>query len=68
MTSLFFRDYFKNRFEYEIEMAKYVREDVLEPAKKFIDNQTNLGKKFYNDFKKYEKDWHTAINQAEKVA
>ena len=62
-----FRDYFKNRFDFESELAKFVKDEIYEHAKKFIENQNALGKKFYNDFKKYEKDWLNAIMNCEKV-
>jgi hypothetical protein len=67
ITSLFYRDYFKNRYEYENDMSNFMRDDILEPAKRFLDNQINLGKKFFSDFKKCEKDWQSSLTAMEKV-
>jgi antirestriction protein len=67
VTSTFFKEYFKNRFDYENELAKFVKEDIMEPAKKFLDTQNTLGKSFYIDFKKFEKDWTNAVLLTDKV-
>lgn len=41
--------------------------DLLDPGKKFMDEQNQLAKKLYNDMKKIEKDYKDAIYSMEKV-
>jgi hypothetical protein len=61
------RDYFLNLNRELTESATYIKNDLIEPLKLFIENQQILGKKFYNDFKKAEKEFNTAYVNMEKV-
>jgi hypothetical protein len=62
------RDYFINLHRELLESANYIKTDIIEPAKLFLENQQALGKKFYNDFKKAEKEYTNAIYYMDKVS
>lgn len=61
------KNYFINLSINHSETANYLKLDVLEPAKKFLDDQITLGKKLYNDIKKWEKDLKDMFDKLEKV-
>jgi hypothetical protein len=61
------RDYFINLYQELMESATYIKNDIIEPTKLFLENQQALGKKFYNDFKKIEKEYTNAIYYMDKV-
>jgi hypothetical protein len=61
------RDYFLNLNQELLECASYVKNDLIEPIKLFLENQQLLGKKFYNDFKKSEKEYNNALYYMDKV-
>jgi hypothetical protein len=66
-SCLNFQYYFKHRYEHEIQFANIIKEEIYEHAKIFLDNQNNMSKKYYNEFKKYEKEWYNALALAERV-
>jgi hypothetical protein len=55
------------RHSHESEYLELIKMQIIEPAKKFLDSQNCLGKKFHNDFKKVEKEWYNSLANAEKV-
>jgi hypothetical protein len=50
-----------------MECANYLKVDILEPGKKYLDEQNNTGKNLYNEIKKTEKEYKDAMVNLEKV-
>jgi hypothetical protein len=61
------REYFICLNHYYLELANNIKTEILEPAKKVLEDQNTLGKKLYNDIKKYEKDYKDAVANMEKL-
>lgn len=53
-------------FQYYSELANNLKNDLLEPAKKFLEEQNAIGKKIYGDIKKVDKDYKEALSNLEK--
>jgi len=61
-----YRSYFYNLYQYYHEHSIAIRKEILDPAKKLLEDQNSIGKKIYNDVKRYEKDYKDAISNLEK--
>jgi hypothetical protein len=64
---MYFKEHLKSKYDFENDYTKFIKDDIFEPAKKFLENQNLLGKKFYTDFKKCEKEWQNQLVQTDKV-
>jgi hypothetical protein len=63
----YFRNHFFNLYQYYNDHSNEIKRDVIEPAKKFLDDQHAVAKKNYNDVKRLEKEYKEAINNVEKL-
>jgi hypothetical protein len=61
-----YRNNFYNLYQYYNEHANAIKKEVIEPAKKLMEDQNSIGKKIYNDIKRYEKDYKDAMSNLEK--
>ena len=61
-----FKNDLYNQFNYTIEFCNSLREEVIEPCKQFLNEQSNLGKKFNTEMKKCEKEFKDSIERLEK--
>ncbi len=61
------KDFYLNLYQYYQEQALNIKNEVLDPSKKFLDDQNNQGKKLQNDMKKIEKEFKDAVLNLEKA-
>ena len=63
---MFNKDHYLNLYNYHNEFASNLKSEIIEPAKKFLESQLNIGKILFSDIKRYEKDFKDALSNLEK--
>jgi hypothetical protein len=52
---------------YYVELSNYLKVEIIEPSKKFLEDQNINGKKLFNEIKKLDKDFKEAMSNLEKL-
>ena len=62
-----FKNDLLNQFNYTVEFVNSLKEEIIEPLKKFYNDQMNIGKKLNDDMRKVERDFKEGIDRVDKV-
>lgn len=61
-----FKNDLYNQYEYTVEFASSLQDDIINPLENFLSEQNNQGKSLNNEARKVEKDFKSCIERLEK--